>query len=94
MFARVATAISKFEPVTVCATSSQVSITTIHTLLRFSILCVCVCMCLIVIIYSSLFLGGGSRQWANARSQLPSNVRVVEMSMNDSWFRDTGPTVS
>ncbi|GFP99363.1 agmatine deiminase [Phtheirospermum japonicum] len=25
-------------------------------------------------------------------SQLPEHVRVVEMSMNDSWFRDTGPT--
>lgn len=32
-------------------------------------------------------------QWANARSQLPENIRVIEMSMNDSWFRDSGPTV-
>ncbi|KAH7433429.1 hypothetical protein KP509_07G069200 [Ceratopteris richardii] len=31
-------------------------------------------------------------QWENARRQLPSNVRVIEMSMNDAWFRDTGPT--
>jgi agmatine deiminase len=23
---------------------------------------------------------------------LPPNIRVIEMSMNDSWFRDTGPT--
>ncbi|KAD2805942.1 hypothetical protein E3N88_39319 [Mikania micrantha] len=53
VFAKVASAISKFEPVTVCATASQ---------------------------------------WENARKQLPHNVRVVEMSMNDSWFRDTGPT--
>lgn len=53
VFARVASAISKFEPVTVCASSAQ---------------------------------------WANARSQLPPDLRVVEMSMNDSWFRDTGPT--
>ncbi|KAM0060396.1 putative agmatine deiminase [Helianthus debilis subsp. tardiflorus] len=52
-FAKVASAISKFEPVTVCASASQ---------------------------------------WANARKQLPHDVRVVEMSMNDSWFRDTGPT--
>jgi hypothetical protein len=22
-----------------------------------------------------------------------TNIRVVEMSMNDSWFRDMGPTV-
>ncbi|XP_027122843.2 agmatine deiminase-like isoform X2 [Coffea arabica] len=53
VFARVASAISKFEPVTVCAAAGQ---------------------------------------WANARSQMPENIRVVEMSMNDSWFRDTGPT--
>lgn len=33
-------------------------------------------------------------QWEAARSQLPPNVRVLEMSMNDAWFRDTGPTVS
>ncbi|XP_020228489.1 agmatine deiminase [Cajanus cajan] len=53
VFARVASAISSFEPVTVCVSSAQ---------------------------------------WENARSQLPEHVRVVEMSMNDSWFRDTGPT--
>jgi hypothetical protein len=33
-------------------------------------------------------------QWESARSQLPPNVRVLEMSMNDAWFRDSGPTVS
>ncbi|KAH9722413.1 Agmatine deiminase [Citrus sinensis] len=54
VFAKVATAISKFEPVTVCASAAQ---------------------------------------WENARSQLPENIRVIEMSMNDSWFRDTGPTI-
>ncbi|XP_058179252.1 agmatine deiminase-like isoform X2 [Rhododendron vialii] len=53
VFAKVASAISKFEPVTVCASAAQ---------------------------------------WTNARSQLPPNIRVIEMSMNDSWFRDTGPT--
>ncbi|KAG0626365.1 hypothetical protein M758_2G120800 [Ceratodon purpureus] len=52
-FVEVATAISEFEPVTVCAPSSQ---------------------------------------WESARSQLPPSVRVLEMSMNDAWFRDTGPT--
>ncbi|KAK9198835.1 hypothetical protein WN944_014021 [Citrus x changshan-huyou] len=54
VFAKVATAISKFEPVTVCASAAQ---------------------------------------WENARSQLPENIRVIEMSMNGSWFRDTGPTI-
>lgn len=53
VFTKVAIAISKFEPVTVCASSAQ---------------------------------------WENARSQLPEHVRVLEMSMNDSWFRDIGPT--
>ncbi|KAL2479088.1 Agmatine deiminase [Forsythia ovata] len=52
-YANVASAISRFEPVTVCASAAQ---------------------------------------WANARSLLPEHIRVVEMSMNDSWFRDTGPT--
>ena len=31
-------------------------------------------------------------QYANARHQLPDCVRVVEMSNNDSWVRDCGPT--
>ncbi|KAL6994987.1 agmatine deiminase [Sarracenia purpurea var. burkii] len=53
LFAKAATAISKFVPVTVCASAAQ---------------------------------------WVNARSKLPQNIRVIEMSMNDSWFRDTGPT--
>ncbi|XP_047971029.1 agmatine deiminase-like [Salvia hispanica] len=53
VFTKVATAISRFEPVTVCASSVQ---------------------------------------WKNARSHLPEHIRVVEMSMNDSWLRDSGPT--
>lgn len=52
-FANVAAAISRFEPVNVCASPAQ---------------------------------------WKNARSLLPEQIRVVEMSMNDSWLRDTGPT--
>ncbi|KAF9587944.1 hypothetical protein IFM89_006269, partial [Coptis chinensis] len=31
-------------------------------------------------------------QWSNARSKIPENIRVVEMSMNDSGFCDMGPT--
>lgn len=53
VFAEVASAISKFESVTVCASAVQ---------------------------------------WDGARAQLPKNIRVLEMSMNDAWFRDTGPT--
>lgn len=31
-------------------------------------------------------------QWANARARLPGHVRVVEMTTNDAWARDTGPS--
>ncbi|XP_042012516.1 agmatine deiminase-like isoform X1 [Salvia splendens] len=53
VFTKVETASSRFEPVTVCASSVQ---------------------------------------WKNARGHLPEHIRVVEMSMNDSWLRDFGPT--
>lgn len=33
-----------------------------------------------------------SRQWEHARSVLPPEVRVVEMTTDDAWMRDTGPT--
>ena len=52
-FVKVAEAISKFEPVTVCVSDEQ---------------------------------------YANARQLLPEKVKVVEMSNNDSWVRDCGPT--
>ena len=32
------------------------------------------------------------RQWANAARQLHAGVRVVEMSTDDAWLRDTGAT--
>lgn len=32
------------------------------------------------------------RQYENARRILPDNIRVVEMSSNDSWSRDYAPT--
>ncbi len=32
------------------------------------------------------------RQYDNARGQLPAHVRVVEMSNDDSWMRDIGPS--
>lgn len=52
-FVNVATAISEFEPITVCASPAQ---------------------------------------YANARYQLPDNIRVIEMTSNDAWIRDCGPT--
>jgi agmatine deiminase len=33
-----------------------------------------------------------SRQFLNARQMLPPAVRVVEMSADDAWMRDCGPT--
>lgn len=33
-----------------------------------------------------------SRQWQHARSVVPSEIRVVEMTTDDAWARDTGPT--
>lgn len=31
-------------------------------------------------------------QYKNARARLPKEIRVVEMSSDDAWCRDTGPT--
>jgi agmatine deiminase len=33
-----------------------------------------------------------ARQFEHARAVLPDDVRVVEMTTDDSWMRDTGPT--
>ena len=38
-------------------------------------------------------VGVSARQYANARARLPAKVRVVEISSNDAWMRDVGPTV-
>jgi agmatine deiminase len=51
-FVETATAISQFEPVTMCASPTQYRL---------------------------------------ARSKLPAHIRMVEMSNNDAWMRDTGP---
>jgi agmatine deiminase len=37
-------------------------------------------------------VGVSAAQYANARARLPAAVRVVELSTNDAWMRDTGPT--
>src|SRR5512138_2726103 len=37
-------------------------------------------------------VGVSSAQFVNARSMLPDAVRIVEMSSNDAWMRDVGPT--
>lgn len=33
-----------------------------------------------------------ARQYSNALRQLPSHIRVIEMTTNDSWLRDSGPS--
>jgi agmatine deiminase len=38
-------------------------------------------------------VGVSSRQFQNARARLPAAVRVVEITSNDAWVRDTGPTL-
>jgi agmatine deiminase len=37
-------------------------------------------------------MGVSAAQFVNARAMLPAGVRVVEISSNDAWMRDTGPT--
>ena len=37
-------------------------------------------------------VGVSAAQYANARRLLPEPVRVVEISSNDAWMRDVGPT--
>jgi agmatine deiminase len=37
-------------------------------------------------------MAASANQFANARRRLPPRVRVVEMSTNDAWMRDVGPT--
>jgi len=38
-------------------------------------------------------VGVSAHQFQNARARLPAAVRVVEISANDAWVRDTGPTL-
>jgi len=37
-------------------------------------------------------VGVSASQFQNARARLPQAVRVVELSSNDAWMRDCGPT--
>lgn len=37
-------------------------------------------------------VGASPRQIENARTVLPASIRVVELSSNDAWMRDVGPT--
>jgi len=37
-------------------------------------------------------VGVSAAQFENARARLPEAIRVIELSTNDAWLRDTGPT--
>ncbi len=39
-----------------------------------------------------LYVGVSDEQYENARAMLPPEVHVVEISSNDAWMRDVGPT--
>jgi agmatine deiminase len=42
--------------------------------------------------FESVTMAVNTNQYENARAMLPSQVRVVELSNNDSWMRDCGAT--
>jgi agmatine deiminase len=42
--------------------------------------------------FEPVTVGVNHAQYQNARSLLPPEVRVVELSSNDAWMRDIGPT--
>lgn len=38
-------------------------------------------------------VGASARAYGQARAALPDDIRVVELSSNDAWMRDVGPTL-
>jgi agmatine deiminase len=42
--------------------------------------------------FEPVTVGANHDQYENARAMLPGHVRVVEISCNDAWMRDCGPT--
>lgn len=42
--------------------------------------------------FEPLTMGVSASHFAAARAQLPARIRVVEMSHDDAWMRDVGPT--
>jgi agmatine deiminase len=45
-----------------------------------------------IVQFEPVTVGVSHEQFENARSLLPHEVRVVELSSNDAWVRDCGPT--
>jgi len=42
--------------------------------------------------FEPVTMGVSGRQFLNARNTLPEHIRVIEISNNDAWIRDCGPT--
>jgi agmatine deiminase len=42
--------------------------------------------------FEPVTVGASADQYRQARAQLPAHVRVVELSSDDAWMRDVGPT--
>ncbi|MEN1968751.1 agmatine deiminase [Lentibacillus sp. N15] len=42
--------------------------------------------------FETVTVGVGTDQFEHARARLPNHIRVVEISSNDAWIRDIGPT--
>lgn len=42
--------------------------------------------------FEPVTIGATPDQWQNARAMLPDAVRVVEITADDAWMRDVGPT--
>jgi agmatine deiminase len=45
-----------------------------------------------IALFEPVTMGVSAAQFENARSRLPHQIRVVELSANDAWMRDCGPT--
>jgi agmatine deiminase len=42
--------------------------------------------------FEPVTMGVSATQFDNARARLPADIRLVELSANDAWMRDCGPT--
>ena len=42
--------------------------------------------------FEPVSVGASAQQYAAARAALPSSVRVLELSSDDAWMRDVGPS--
>lgn len=42
--------------------------------------------------FEPVIVGVNQTQYENARNRLSKNIRVIEISYDDAWIRDTGPT--